>query len=79
MLQLNDTAEFIWMWSSEFFLITDEGNYVWSDPGYGGDNTIRKSELDYGQYCDKHDMEYGRSKGTHIIGSYTGNETKIVG
>ena len=40
-LTVEDVADFTWNWNDLFFLETAKGNFVWSDPEYGGDNTIR--------------------------------------
>lgn len=31
--------------SSEFYIMTEEGNYIYSDPLYGGDNTLKKTNV----------------------------------
>lgn len=40
MLKTSDIAEFNWGFGKEWFLRTNKGNFIWSDPEYGGDNTI---------------------------------------
>ena len=38
---LNLIGDFTWLWNDIFFIETEQGNFVWSDPEYNGDNTIR--------------------------------------
>lgn len=75
MLTIKDVAHFIWDFGQEFFLETEHGNYIWSDPDYDGDNTLRKTHLSYDMWIG--DM-YGRDKGTHYIEDYCGPNVKII-
>jgi hypothetical protein len=77
-LDINDVAEFTWMWCDKFFLETNKGNFIWSDPDYGGDNTIVKTDFDLAQYCENMHVGCGRSKGKHIIDRYCGDQVKII-
>ena len=36
MISQDTTASFTWGFGKEFFLETDEGNFVWNDPDYQG-------------------------------------------
>ncbi len=76
MITLDTIAEFTWDFGSRFLLETPEGTYVWSDPEYGGDNTIRpltKEEVEnfFGDF-------WGRSKGSHKVRDYCGDNVKIL-
>ena len=72
---LNLDAEFIWGWGDEFFLETDVGNFIWSDPDYRGDNTIRPTSQSYGQWIDPHNNgSFGRAKGVHNVRAYCGED-----
>lgn len=78
-LTTGDIADFTWFWGNEFFLETNKGNFVWSDPDYtGGDNTIRPFKGSLQDYCRHCNVDYGRSKGKHFIGSYCGEDVKIL-
>lgn len=37
---------------SEIFVATSIANYIWSDPDYGGDDTISSTPLTYRQWDD---------------------------
>jgi hypothetical protein len=76
MLDLDMYAEFTWDFGQKFFLETEVGNYIWSDPDYNGDNTIRPYDGTLSKWLGP--QEYGRSKGTYRIGDYCGNEVKII-
>lgn len=68
-------GEFSWLFNDKFFIETEnKGNYVWSDPGYGGDGTVRPFTGTYDEYIKMAGIEYGRSKGTHIIWKYVTDE-----
>lgn len=76
-LSLDDIAEFTWMWTNIFFLETNKGNYLWSDPDYGGDNTIKKYPGSLEDYCRETNTPYGRDKGKHFISDYCGLDVRI--
>ena len=77
-LCLNDYGSFTWMWDQKFFIETDKGNYIWSDPGYGGDNTLRPYWGTYQDYLQDTGIPYGRDKGKHPIKAYCGEEVQIL-
>jgi hypothetical protein len=66
----NLIGEFIWNFGSEFFIETDYGNFIWSDPDYGGDNTIRKYRGSFSKYIKG---GFGRDKGRHKIFDFCGD------
>jgi hypothetical protein len=66
-------GEFTWDFSQQFFIETAEGNFVWSDPDYQGDGSIRKYAGSFQDWIKADQGGFGRSKGTHIIGSYCGD------
>ncbi len=76
-MNLNTIASFTWSFNHSFFVETNEGNFVWSDPEYGGDNTIRKFNGDYKKWCKKEKIPFGRDKGMHTIGEYCGHDVKF--
>lgn len=65
-------GEFTWSFNQEFFIETCEGNFVWKDPSYGGDNSIEKYHGSYDDWLTERSLSYGRDKGTHVISDYTG-------
>jgi len=69
---LNLIGEFSWNFGQEFFIETDRGNFVYSDPEYGGDNTLRPFNGDLKQYLKETNADYVRDKGVHRIGDYCG-------
>lgn len=72
-------AEFTWNFNMYFYVETAEGNYIWSDPDYGGDNTLKKTHLSYAEWIDPDNKGlFGRFKGTHTVGRYCGDDVKII-
>lgn len=63
---LETIAEFTWLWTNEFFLETSDGNYIWSDPSYGGDNTIRPYFDTFQEYLKECHISYGRTDIPHV-------------
>lgn len=75
---LNLEGRFTWMWTDKFFIETQAGNFIWSDPGYNGDNTLTKTNLTYKQYCREAGAPgFGRCKGNHIINVYCGDQVIV--
>ena len=66
-------GHFIWSFGCEFFIETEIGNFVWSDPDYNGDNTIRPFNGNYHEWCNSVGIPYGRDKGVEFISSYCGD------
>ena len=78
MLTLDSVANFTWAYSKTFFLETEEGNFEWHDPDYGGDNTIVPFNGNYKDWCRKMAVPFGRDKGNHTIRGYCGDDVKII-
>lgn len=78
MINLDTEADFMWSFRDEFFLVTPDGNYIWSDPDYGGDNTIQRFHGTLADWCHKLRLLYVRGKGKHKIGNYCGKEVVII-
>lgn len=82
MLTLDTVCDFTWMWDDRFHLETEDGKaYIWSDPDYGGDNTIRptfKTQADYAKEFEGKSMAWGRDKGKHTIRDYCGEDVEII-
>ena len=77
-LTIDDAAEFTWGYGQEFFLTTAKGNFVWSDPDYGGNNTIQPFSGSYMDWCKKRaHIPFGRDKGKHFIRDYCGKDVKL--
>ena len=57
-------GEFTWDFGQEFFIETSEGNFVWSDPDYNGDNSLTPYAGTYKQWIGR---GFGRDKGKSII------------
>ncbi len=77
-LELTDLAKWTWGYGTVFFLETAKGNFVWSDPSYGGDNTIRPFKGTYDQWRKSEDIPYGRDKGKGFIKDRCGSDVKFV-
>lgn len=78
-LTLDMVGDFVWSFGQNFFVETEVGNFIWSDPDYNGDNTLKKFDGDYKKWCRFEHIPYGRSKGKHVIRRYCGDEVKIIG
>lgn len=72
-------GEFTWMFGHEFFVETPEGNFIFSDPDYGGRNTLTYCKSDYKEFLDTRPEPFGRSKGKHIIKNFCGTEVQVEG
>lgn len=67
----NLVGHFTWSFGQEFFIETEQGNFVWSDPDYNG--TIRTFKGNYHTWVKQINIPYGRNKGHHIIKQYCGD------
>lgn len=74
---VNVTGLFTWLWDCHFHIETDVGNFLWSDPDYNGDDTIRPCGT-YAEILDEFQIDFGREKGRHRIGDYTGETFTYV-
>ena len=82
MITLDTIAHIYWNFNKVFLLEvqTDNAdityNYVWSDPDYGGDNTIRPyrgtpENFTHIGFC-------GRDKGNHSVKNYCGEKVIFI-
>ncbi len=71
---LDEIGKFTWDFGQRFFVETRFGNFVWSDPDYNGDNTFKKYQGDYKQWIKTTGSPFGRSKGSHLIRNYCGDQ-----
>lgn len=76
---LGKIANFTWSFGTEFFLETDAGNFVWNDPDYCGDNSIKPFDGSYKDWCRELKIPYGRDKGTKVIREYCGESITYIG
>jgi hypothetical protein len=76
---LNAMGQFSWSWGDKFFIETQYGNYVWSDPDYNGDNTIRRYHGNLKHFVLDEQVQFVRDKGTHMIRRYVGDDVIPVG
>lgn len=72
---MNMSGYFTWDFGQNFFIETPIGNFVWSDPDYYGDNTIRYFN---GSIQDYFGGGFGRRKGRHTISGYCGEDFEFV-
>lgn len=70
------TGEFLWDFGQYFLIQTERGNFVWSDPDYSGDDTIRPFNGDYDAFLTTANVPFCRSKGTHVIANYVTEKTE---
>jgi len=76
MLTLQTWGHFTWDYGMRFHIETIHGYFEWSDPDYGGDNTIIPCGT-YAEWLSKHNLQFGRDKGYHMIGDYCGPDVII--
>lgn len=74
-ISLDSIAEFTWGFGHLFLLQVGQEYYVWSDPDYQGDNTIRPFKGDPLNFASPGFC--GRDKGTHRIRDYCGEDVKF--
>lgn len=77
-LTLATIANVTWLWGDRFFLETNVGNYIWSDPDYRGTNEIRRVHMTLKWYLHWIGGKCGRDKGTHTIIGLCGPDVTIV-
>ena len=77
-INLDAVGNFTWLWGQYFFIETNHNNYVWSDPEYGGDDTIRPYDGSLEKFCNELNIPLGRDKGRHVIRDYCGDDVQIV-
>lgn len=74
MLTLDTVGSFTWDFGCNFHIETSVGCFVWSDPSYNGDNTIKPAPA-YNEWIGK---SFGRYKGQHLIRDFCGKDVKIM-
>lgn len=87
-INLETVADFSWTFGHHFLLATlDKELYVWSDPDYGGDNTIRKLDIkkypsstdEWTRLYKKHfGTPFVRCKGRHTVKGYCGENVVFI-
>jgi hypothetical protein len=70
-------GDFSWNYGNEFFIETKFGNYIWSDPDYSGNHTIRRFSGSCKEYTKSCNIPFLRDKGKHIIKDYIENVEKL--
>lgn len=75
---LNLVGQFYWAWGHKWFIETEKGNFVWSDPDYpGGTDEIVPFGGTLADFAEMFHVEYVRCKGPHLISTYCGNTFKL--
>ena len=77
MLNLSDFGIFTFIYEEDFFVETDKGNYIWSNPYYGGNNEITSFNGDIKDWLNSKENVNSINKGRHKILSYCGKDVKI--
>lgn len=75
-ITLDSIGNFTWNFGQHFLIQVGNKYYVWSDPDYNGDNTIRPFKGNPRNFASPGFC--GRSKGKHIISHYCGGEVKFI-
>lgn len=70
-------GEFSWSFNKLYHIKTEVGDFEWSDPEYGGDNSI-KSTVSHDKWLLKHKLRYSRKMGIHRIRCYCGTGFKYI-
>lgn len=73
----NLVGSFGWDFGQHFFIQTNAGNFIWSDPEYGGDGSIRPYVGSLKTWLKGCQLPYVRDKGKHGIREYCGDFTYI--
>ena len=68
-------GNFTWDYKQHFFITTKMGNFIWSDPEYGGDNSIRYTTQSLKEYLAGTE---GQSKGNHYINDFCGDNFTLI-
>lgn len=75
-LTSSTSGEFTWDFGQTFYVRTDEGNFIFSDPVYNGDNTLRETNQTYDEWIDT--GAWGRDKGMRNLGAWCSGATVIL-
>ena len=70
-------GEFTWSFHDVFHIKTSTGCFEWSDPEYGGNNTIIPTE-NLSSWCKRQEIPFGRDKGIHKIKDYCGVDVSVT-
>ena len=77
-ITLDTYCEFAWDFGQRFLLKTPDGrHFVWSDPEYNGDNTIKPFQGNPRNFAAP--GHGGRDKGSHFVCDYCGPNVTFVG
>lgn len=75
---LDSVGDFTWGFGSQFFITCKHGNFIYSDPDYNGDNTIRRTRHTLQSWMDQVVDGYGRDKGEHVIRNYVNPNVRFI-
>lgn len=78
MLTIYDKAIFIKISRNKSFLKTKFGNYIWSDPEYGGNNSIKKFKGSLQDAFATGLAKFSEHKGEYNINYYCGSDVDIL-
>ena len=77
-LRMDDVASCTRARDGKFhFLELTKGNFVWSDPASGGDNTIVPFDGTYNEWLNFHKVRNPKDCGANSIREYCGNEVIV--
>ena len=77
LLTSEDIGKFTRDHNGNVFIETKKGNFVFSDPSRGGDNTVKKFIGSFGDYFGKHSSGFF-SCANKTIASFCGLDVKIL-
>jgi len=74
-LSLGETEGNFYKASGPMWLVrtVTHGNYQWSNPDYGGDNTMEPTGMEIREWCNSQQVDTAKYMGKKIIGTYCGN------
>lgn len=67
-------GDFSWNFGKLFYIETSQGNFIWSDPNYDGDNTIKQHNGTIDSFMKENSVPFLRDKGKHVIKIYCGKD-----
>lgn len=71
-------GDFSWDFGMKYFIETSQGNFIWSDPDYGGDNSIKSFNGSLNDFMSQNNLILVRDKGKHLIVNYCGSNFKFI-
>lgn len=75
---LNLEGRFYWSFGKNWLIVTDKGNFHWSDSSYGGAGTITATKETLKDWLERINETFVRDKGQHLIRKYCGRDVQVI-